>query len=678
MWQRLRQFFPRMHRSTRAHPSASAGWVEETFVFEKPQAKQITTVESGVFLGTYFSSRKYHFLLILIVATLLAFFSRMFYIQIIQGGSYMALATGNSQRIVPIPAERGIIYDRYGIDLTKNIPKFSLALVPQDLPKTQARREAVIERLSELTTRPVADIRSIIEEYGDYSFESIIIAENIDYETALSIQIAAADLPGITIQRGSKRLYVAAMTDQATSTSPQALAHVLGYEGKLTRSELDALYTQGYLPSDSLGKTGIEKSYETILRGTYGKKRIEVNALGREQHVLAEVAPVPGQHLILSIDKKIQDKLEELLLQTMKQYNKQRASAIATDPRTGEILALISLPAYDNNHFSGGISQTQYSLYTEDSNQPLFNRAVSGKYPSGSTIKPALAAAGLTEGVITPKTTFLSTGGLSVGPWFFPDWQAGGHGATDVKKSLANSVNTFYYYLGGGYNNFTGLGIERIGRYLSLFGFGATLGIDLPGEAAGFIPSPEWKEKTKGERWYIGDTYNVSIGQGDLLVSPLQIAFMTAAIANNGTLYEPHLVRAMVNPVTGRSRTTSPKIIRSQIVPNEHLAIVQQGMRDCVTGGSCRRLNSIPLTIAGKTGTAQWNANKPNHAWFTSFAPVEQPEITITILIEEGEEGSRTAVPVADGFYRWWANYRQERGGEKPVPVLPGIKSQPS
>jgi penicillin-binding protein 2 len=279
----------------------------------------------------------------------------------------------------------------------------------------------------------------------------------LDYETALSIEIAAADLPGISVERGSKRQYLApTINGLPAPTTTQSLSHVLGYEGKLTKQELDRLYADGYLPSDTLGKSGIESTYESYLRGSYGKKRIEVNAYGREQRELALTPPIPGYHLTLSIDAAIEQKLEEALRHSLEANHRTKGSAIALDPKNGEILALVSLPTYDNNDFSGGITKTKYDQYATNPSHPLFNRAISGTYPSGSTIKPVMAAAALEEGIITPKTSFLSTGGLRVGVWFFPDWLSGGHGATNVFKALANSVNTFFYYVGGGYRQFSG------------------------------------------------------------------------------------------------------------------------------------------------------------------------------------------------------------------------------
>lgn len=583
---------------------------------------------------------------------------RVSYLQIVRGVSYRGVAEGNRQRIIPIPSERGLLFDVTGVQLTKNVPSFSLALVPQDLPRSEEERNTLIETLASLVELEVEEVRETINKYGSYSYESIIIEDDLDYEAALKIHIASADIPGIHIHRGSKRLYIEEKEGKEDPALPLSLSHVLGYLGKLSPEELDALYEAGYLPSDTLGKTGIEKQYEPFLRGTYGVRRIEVDSLGKEQNVLAEEAPEDGSHVTLTIDLAMQRALEKFVQKRLDIGQFSRAAAIAMVPDTGEIRALVSVPGFDNNDFSGGIDYDTYQSYITDENRPLFNRAIAGTYPSGSTIKPAVAAAALEEGVITAQTSFLSSGGIQVGPWFFPDWKTGGHGRTNVKKSIAESVNTFYYIIGGGYNNVTGLGVDRIAKYLQEFGFAARLGIDLPGEALGFLPSKRWKEERKGERWYVGDTYNLSIGQGDLLVTPLQLTSYIASIANGGTLYKPQVVEATTDMQTGSVQEIHHEAIRELPIEKRHIGTIQAGMRDCVTYGSCRRLSLLPFNTAGKTGTAQWSNTKEPHAWFSAYAPATNPELVITVLIEEGEEGSGAAVPVAFDFLNWWWKYK--------------------
>lgn len=631
-------------------------WVAENVAFSKRFRQQVPLPESGNHINSSLKTKTIFWFWIFLIIMFVGVGIRLVYLQLWQGSSLFLSAEGNRQRIIPIPAERGIIYDRNDVPLTENIPNFSLAIVPQDLPRKKEDRGIIIKHLSELSGITTQEVAKILEEYSSYRYESIVMQENIDYDKALKIIIESANLSGIQIQRGSKRNYL--NYNSGVTSTPFSLSHVIGYIGKLNKDELTNLYHSGYYPADSIGKTGVEKIYETQLRGVFGRRRIEVDASGKEQSVLAEEAPIPGQHLKLAIDLEMQKKLESIINNKLNTSGKKRAAGIVLNPQNGEILAMVSLPAFDNNDFSGGISYDKYSSYINNEDKPLFNRVISGLYPSGSVIKPVMAAAALSEHVITAATSFLSNGGLRIGAWFFPDWQAGGHGVTNVRKALASSVNTFFYYIGGGYGEFKGLGVTKIDQYLNLFGFAKKTGIDLLGEQAGNIPTPENKKQADGTDWYVGDTYNLSIGQGGLLVTPIQIAAMTAAVANGGTLYEPHVGLALVDPVTKKSQPIAPKVIKNQLVSPDIIQTIQLGMRDCVIYGSCRQLSALPFAAAGKTGTAQWNKNKSNHAWFTSFAPFDKPEIVVTILVEEGGEGSSISAPIAYEFYKWWGSRR--------------------
>jgi penicillin-binding protein 2 len=272
-----------------------------------------------------------------------------------------------------------------------------------------------------------------------------------------------------------------------------------------------------------------------------------------------------------------------------------------------------------------------------------------------------MAASALEEGIITENSTFLSVGGIQIGQWFFPDWRAGGHGRTEVRRAIAESVNTFFYYIGGGHEDFRGLGVDKIVHYGELFGLGTQTGIDLAGEASGFVPIKEWKEEVKGERWYIGDTYHLAIGQGDLLVTPLQVAVFTSVFANGGALMRPHFVKNILTSSDQSLQEASTEPIREDFINRYHISTVRDGMRQTVVSGSARSMSSVPVPVAGKTGTAQWSSKKPTHAWFTGFAPFDPPEITITILIEEGGEGSEVAVPIAREFLTWYfSDYKKE------------------
>jgi penicillin-binding protein 2 len=310
----------------------------------------------------------------------------------------------------------------------------------------------------------------------------------------------------------------------------------LGYVGKVSEDDYALHREEGYRRADEIGKIGIEATYETELRGKVGERVSEVDAFGRRRAGIRETPSTDGKEMRLSLDSQLQAAAEQALQAQLSQAKTTRGAVVALDPRNGSVLALVSWPGYDNNLFSGTVSSTAYRALADNADHPLFPRAWSGTYPSGSTVKIVISAAALAEKIITSTTNVLSVGGIRVGPWFFPDWKAGGHGVTNVRRAIAWSVNTFYYYIGGGYESFVGLGVDRLGAWMRRFGLGEKTGIDLPAEAAGFVPSKEWKQEAKGEPWFLGDTYNLSIGQGDLLVTPLQVAVYAATVANGGTL----------------------------------------------------------------------------------------------------------------------------------------------
>ncbi len=627
-------------------------WVEESFDIEAETKNRLSVAHTRNYIGKSIGIKKIKIFLLVIILGLTAIFARTFYLQTIRGSYYRNLAEGNRIRLRSIPAERGIFYDRFNKELVQNVPNFSLAIVPQDLPRAGGWREKIITKLSELSGLSQEDINELIKKYGSYGYESLVIKENLDYQTALKLYVENASLPGISIESGSRRHYL--NTAGKTSDKNLSLSHLLGYLGKLTEDELTQLREKGYLQSDNIGRAGLEKIYEPLLRGTYGRKKIEVNAAGKEQNVLAVEAPEPGKNIVLTIDLEAQNELERLVKITAEKIRKRKIAAIALDPATGEVLALVSWPSFDNNIFSSGIDKATFKGYVDDPDRPLFNRAIAGVYPPGSTVKLIISAAALQEKIITKNTVFNSVGGLAIDQWFFKDWKAGGHGITNVTKAIAWSVNTFFYYVGGGYNNFVGLGLERLGKYFSLFNLGQKTGIDLPSERGGFIPSKEWKKRERGETWFVGDTYNLSIGQGDLLVTPLQVAVWTAAIANGGNIVEPHLGYKILDSVNKTATPIGDKIIRSNFIAPENLSLVRDGMRECVTAGSCKLLNNLPFLAGGKTGTAQWSKNQPTHAWFTSFAPFVDPRIVVTVLVEEGGEGATIAMPIAKNFLDWW------------------------
>jgi penicillin-binding protein 2 len=638
-------------------------WVENSLDIEQSSASQLTIPHTRRYIGTIIEKNRLLYFLFFILCCIGILIGQIFNLQIIQGDHFRALAENNRLRILPIAAERGIIYDRFNKELVQNVPNFFLSIVPQSLPNKKTdplKRAAVIQRVAEISGVPEQEINKKLDRYSAVTYQSLRIKENLDYTSALNLYLKNSDLPGILIEYGSKRNYINTFSLASTSTtssSASSFSHLLGYLGKLDDQEWNTLkINPNYLPSDDIGKTGLEKTYETELRGTYGRKKIEVDALEREQNVLAIEPPIPGKNLILSIDAEAQIKLEQLIKKQLEKLHKDKASGIAINPETGKILALVSYPFFNNNDFSGGINQKKYTGYTEDKNHPLFNRAIAGLYPAGSTLKLVVAAAALQEKIITSATTFNSTGGIQIDRWFFPDWKAGGHGLTNVTKALAWSVNTFFYYIGGGYGDFKGMGVDVLVKYFELFNLGKKTNIDLPGESAGFVPSRIWKEKERSEQWFIGDTYNISIGQGDTTVTPLQVALWTAAIANGGNIMKPTLVDKIIDPITKQEIFVSSTIQNKNFISSENIEIVKQGMGECVKVGSCKMLQNLPFQTGGKTGTAQWNKNRDTHAWFTSFAPYNHPQIVVTVLVEEGGEGASAAMPIVDEFLKWWGN----------------------
>lgn len=647
--------------------SRSKAWVEESFDIETTEAQTLGISHTRLYVGTIMRGKRIWYIFGIMLLGIIILWSRTFYLQIIRGNEFITKAEGNRLRTIPIVAERGIIYDRFNQELVHNVPSFSLSIIPQGLPNPVSQapeREAIISRLSTVTGLSVEEINKQLDRARASTYQTLTIKENLDYNTALSLYIENNDLPGIVINTGSRRWYgplpsstVAVSKNSVTTTTssyPQSISHILGYTGKLNDTEWEDFKSKDYLQTDSLGKTGIEKMYEPYLRGIYGKKIIEVDALEREQTTISVEPPSPGKNINLTIDLEAQTVLEQALRQALATNKKTRGSAIALNPNTGEIYALVSYPAFNSNDFSGGISSTTYAAYLNNSDHPLFNRAIGGNFPPGSTLKPVVASAALEEHVITSQTSVLSNGGIRVDKWFFPDWKTGGHGITNVTKALAWSINTFFYYVGGGYKDFKGLGARKVLEYFTKFGLGSKTGIDLPGENSGFIPSPEWKESVKHEPWYVGDTYNISIGQGDTLVTPLQVAEWTATVANGGYRIAPHLLEKIVDPVTKKAEDYSVPKPTSTIVSASTISVVRQGMRECVTYGSCKMLSSLPFPAAGKTGTAQWSHTKDTHAWFTAFAPYNNPQVVIAVLVEEGGEGSSVSQPVALQFLSWW------------------------
>lgn len=593
-------------------------------------------------LGVIINKKKFLFLIVLIFLFASITFGRLFYLQLVEGGYYRSLADGNRIRIKRIEPSRGIIYDNLQKPLLKNSPSFSLQIIPVDLPKNKEDLLKLQEQINKKLGNTDINLSDYISDDVLENFQPRIIKESISYEQAMDLMVFSNNINSLSIVINNKREY------------PYIgyFSHLFGYMGNISENDYKNLKDSGYYLDDKIGKSGLEFIYESSLKGTFGKKKVEVDSVGKEIKELAVEQPVDGKNLLLHLDGDLQLTITNLLVDVLKKYNFKKASIVAVDPNDGGIMAIVSTPTFDNNLFSEKLTPEIYNSLMNDPDEPMFFRAISGEYPPGSTFKLVMASAALEAGVVDKNTTFLSTGGIRIGQWFFPDWKSGGHGATNVIKAIAESVNTFFYNVGGGYNNFQGLGLEKIDFYAEQFGLSKKLSIDLPNEANGFLPTEKWKEEATNEPWYIGDTYHLSIGQGDALVTPLQVAMFTSVIANGGTLYRPQVVDKMFDK--NFVYEINPEILNSNFISKENVSIIEEGMNEATKVGSCRYLSTLPFESAGKTGTAQFGTENKTHAWFTGYAPYNNPEMVLTIIIEGGGEGSSVAVPLARDIFLWY------------------------
>lgn len=579
---------------------------------------------------------------VIMAGVLVILIARLFQLQLLSGSTYRLRSEGNRIRSLTTPAPRGTILDRYGLPLAVNVPDIALTIIPADLPKDVSERTALIQRLATAIAWSPTDIEQTLKKDQRRPTDPVTIIEHVPYDQALRFIVSTADIPPVNIVAVPNRSYPLNTTT----------AGVLGYTGRISPAELQNRPETN--PLDVVGKTGLEREYNDVLTGTDGIKQVERDVRNHEQRIVAQQDPVPGKSITTSIDSELQQHLADRLGSMVKSLHTTGGAAVALDPNNGEVLAMVSVPSYDNNWFVAPDHAPDIQRTLTDGRTPLLNRVISGQYPSGSIVKPLIATAALTERTITPSTTVLSVGGFKVGNDFFPDWKAGGHGLTNVTKAIADSVNTFFYAVGGGFDRIVGLGVDRIVEYLQRFGWGEKLGIDLPNEQDGLLPTKEWRTTQRASPWKLGDTYHLSIGQGDLEVTPLQVATAMAAVANGGTLYQPHLVTAVQDANGTVVQHMSSKVISDRLAPGAALATVQTGMREGVLNGSSRAMQSLPVTSAAKTGTAQFGADGKTHAWFAAYAPYDHPRVVIVVLVEAGGEGHAAALPVAKDVLQWY------------------------
>ncbi len=578
---------------------------------------------------------------------LIVLVGRLGWLQTVAGDTYRARADQNRIRIQSIPAPRGQILDRTGQPLVNNVANYVLTIIPADLPRQEPARTTTLASLSQASGLSVEVINQELATTTQRVTDPLPLAEYVPQTAALQWLAAVQDIPGAGLQILPTRQYV----------DGSAAAALLGYIGKVSQPELakDLKLTTLSLT----GKTGLERVYNSVLTGREGEREVERDVRNRQQQILNEIDPQPGQTVQLSIDRGLQVKTAEVLSAAVQRLKSPGGAVVAVDPNSGEILALASAPSYDNNWFVQPDRSAEITTALTDNRKLLLNRAVAGQYPSGSIVKPFIATAGLVEKLITPQTTVLSVGGFTVGNNAFPDWKAGGHGLTNLAKALAESVNTYFYVLGGGYEQRPGLGVDRIVSYLQRFGWGQQLGIDLPSEAPGFLPTKDWRDHVRPTAWRLGDTYHLSIGQGDLVVTPLQVAMAMSAIANNGTLYQPRVATKILNPDGSLVRAVPKKILTDRIASTANIRAVQNGLREGVLSGSSRSLQSLPVAAAGKTGTAQFGVEGKTHSWYSAYAPYDNPTIVMTVIVEAGGEGNDAALPVAKEILDWY--FRREQ-----------------
>lgn len=599
-----------------------------------------------------------YFIAVIGVAALVLSF-KLFDIQVVNGQRHRLTANGNRIRQKVIRAPRGAIYDSNHTVLTRNVANFDLVVIPAQLSSKPEERTIAYQEVGKLVDQTADEAKKKAEASGlDYA-QPILITDKIDRDKALSLDEKARQTIGFVVDINPSREYL----------DGGLLSHFLGYIGRISAEEVKS--HPDYQPTDYIGKNGLEKAYERDLKGQDGSEQVEVDASGHQVRSLASADARPGNSLVLSVDSALEKKMAEFLKAEIDHAGSSRGVAIAMDPSSGQVLGAVNFPSYDNNLFAKGISQDDYQKLLNDPNKPLFNKATAGGYPVGSTIKPIVSAAALQEGVVNGSTTVVDKGKLDVPNQYNPSivytfkgWKPEGLGVVNVVRALTWSSDIFYYMVGGGFEQFRGLGITKLLNYYYKFGFGRKTGIDIADESAGAVPNPDSKKARTGEGWFVGDTYNLSIGQGDLRSTPLQLLVATSAIANGGTIYKPHLAKAVVSPDGEMVREIKPEATAKDIIKPEYLKIVQQGMRGAVEEGTacCKFKGEVPVAVAGKTGTAETSSEgfdgknprtKP-HAWFTAYAPADNPKIAVVVLVENSGEGAEFAVPVARNILKWY------------------------
>jgi len=602
--------------------------------------------------------RRSQLLFIFIAVAFLGLITRLVFLQIVEGERFTYLSENNRIRIKRVPGTRGMIFDREGQLLVDSRPSFDLIFVPED----SERPETTLKLLAGYLRRdPVELLKTFEENKNRAAFDELVLGRDIDWPAVVAVETHQLELPGVSLRARPRRNY---------SDGPMA-AHVLGYLGEINQKQLKLLKDQGYVLGDEIGQYGLERRWEELLRGQSGGQQVEVDALGRRVRVLHEVTDVPGYTVHLTLDRQLQETAYEAL-------KGKEGTIVALDVHSGAILALASTPAFDPNTFARGIKADEWSGLIKDQLRPLSNRATQGQYPPGSTFKIVMSIAGLEEGVIQPESFIQDPGFYSFGNRSFRDWKKGGHGAVNLHRAIVESCDTYFYQLG------PKLGIDRIAKWANAFGLGEKTGIALDDERSGTIPSTEWKRKRYRQPWFPGETVSVAIGQGYVTVTPLQLANMMAAVANGGKLYRPYVVNKVESVDGATVREYGPEVIRTIELKPDTLKRVRAALADVVSAphGTGAAARSEVVSIAGKTGTAQVVEMKGgyvkteqlayfnrDHAWFVSYAPVENPQVAIAVLVEHGGHGGDAAAPMAKKVFEKFIEVQKQSTDKQQVKV---------
>lgn len=614
--------------------------------FIKPATDELMAREKDNTAESELFFRRALFALFAVLVGLLAVAGRLVYLQVLNHERFTLLAEGNRIRLQPLPPTRGFIHDRNGVLLADNLASYHLEITRDQVKDLDATLAELRQRI-ELSDADIERYRKLARRAPPYI--GVPLRFRLTDEEIARLAIDLYRLPGVDIKADLTRRY---------PLGPRAV-HVVGYVGRIDEAEMSRLDPGQYSGSTHIGKTGVERSYEDLLRGRTGWQQVETNADGRPLRVLSRTPPTPGQHIYLTIDLRLQAVAEKVL-------EGHNGAIVALDPRNGEILALASQPVYDPNPFVNGIDFASYRVLNTSRDKPLLNRALRGIYPPGSTIKPLVALAGLEYGVVNRHSSVFCPGffRLPGSSHRFRDWKRGGHGSVSMDRAIAQSCDVYFYNLA------LNLGIDRFHEFLDRFGLGRPTGVDLPGEKGALLPSQDWKRRVKNQPWFAGDTVSAGIGQGFFLTTPLQLAHSTAVIAQRGNAFKPRVLYATEHPGTRVKTPAEPRPLPPVTVKNPRFwDTVIAGMAHVVEGGTAHRIGvGARYRIAGKTGTAQvftlgqgerYNAKRLarhllDHALFVAFAPVDEPRIAVAVIAEHGGGGSATAAPMARKVMDAW------------------------